>query len=81
MRWAAAARAPAPAHGRGAPGGGPAARPAAPAAPLSMAATLAATTDGPGIRLAFAGMLDAAGTARLWAEATRRRAGSRSPWT
>ena len=37
-----------------------------------MAATLAATTDGPGIRLAFAGMLDAAGTARLWAEATRR---------
>jgi phospholipid/cholesterol/gamma-HCH transport system permease protein len=37
-----------------------------------MAATLAATADGPGICLAFAGMLDAAGTARLWSEATRR---------
>ena len=43
-----------------------------------MPATLAATADGPAARLAFAGNLDAAATARLWTEAMRRMQGVRS---
>jgi phospholipid/cholesterol/gamma-HCH transport system permease protein len=42
-----------------------------------MAASLDATAEGPGTRLAFSGVLDAAGTARLWQEATRRATGAR----
>jgi phospholipid/cholesterol/gamma-HCH transport system permease protein len=40
-----------------------------------MPATLAATADGRAVRLAFAGSLDAAATARLWPEAMRRMRG------
>lgn len=43
-----------------------------------MPATLAATADGSAARLAFAGSLDAAATARLWPEAMRRMQGVRA---
>ncbi|MBL6458743.1 MlaE family lipid ABC transporter permease subunit [Belnapia sp. T6] len=42
-----------------------------------MSATLSASADGPATRLAFAGVLDAAGTARLWPEAMRAVRGAR----